>query len=243
VKLSIRWIATGTRCVKYGKLVDSCHLCDEPETHNHLFQCHKKDEEKAQYIQELAEFLGSIKTHPHLTHALTMGIEAWLHQTTPSNDDIPQDNVAHAPYANQSMIGWDITMAGIFHTSWAKAQDTDDMAGRQWQAAVTRWMIIRNHNTWINRCSERRSITESPGSQTGKETMAQLEELHQHNNGSTPARTPWIASEYSIPNKGRTTSSGPQHSNHTVQLEEKFSKRIGTTVQSTKTHHCKYPGL
>jgi hypothetical protein len=36
VKLSIRWIATGTRCAKYGSLMDSCHLCDEPETHNHL---------------------------------------------------------------------------------------------------------------------------------------------------------------------------------------------------------------
>jgi hypothetical protein len=76
VKLSIRWIATGTRCAKYGSLMHSCHLCDEPETHNHLFQCPQKQEEKSTYIKELREFLGTINTAPQITHALTTGIDA-----------------------------------------------------------------------------------------------------------------------------------------------------------------------
>jgi hypothetical protein len=179
VKLLIRWIAIGTRCVKYGSTLDSCHLCQEPETYPHLFQCPHKENDRSIYFTELRLFLQSIKTKPSIIEVMLTGITKWLQATTPMHQDISPEDPAYHPYMSQSHIGWDTTMAGVFHKTWAEMQSDDAETRTKWQAALSKWMILHSHEIWTKRCKARHETDNTTPSHGTKETLAQLDRLYE----------------------------------------------------------------
>jgi hypothetical protein len=108
-----------------------------------------------------------------------MGITKWLHGDTPTEDDLPLEHIGHTPYARQSQVGWDITMSGLFHRSWAAVQVDDPKSSTKWQASVSREMIQQSHHIWTNRCNERHASDTDQPSHTTQEVLAQLEKLYE----------------------------------------------------------------
>jgi hypothetical protein len=179
VKLLNRWLATGTRCVKYGSAIDKCHRCSETETYNHLFVCNQQNTTKIAVITSLTALLASINTKPGIQEAIIQGITKWFHGDSPTEDDLPLDHIGHTPYAQQSQIGWDITMSGLFHSSWAAAQADDPKSSTKWQASLSREMIQQSHHIWITRCNERHAPDTDQPSHTTQGVLTQLKKLYE----------------------------------------------------------------
>jgi hypothetical protein len=113
IKLTTRWLPVGTRQVKDGNALATCHLCGEIKTHRHLFQCPQKRQAHDKLAALLAEFLQTIQTQEHIQVAIVTGIHGWLLNQPAEEDRATLHQNVCAAYDAQTVIGWENTFAGI----------------------------------------------------------------------------------------------------------------------------------
>jgi hypothetical protein len=163
IKLTTGWLPIGTRLEKYGHMVTECHKCGGKETVNHIVQCPARAAEKRKTVKDFDQMLETMKTTEDVRHALSLGIELWMHGKKVTNRIALTERTRKA-VDDQNKIGWDMAMRGRLASEWAVIQEHNgdgvprgragNRLGDSWSAQVGGFLLQESRKYWFRRNEE-----------------------------------------------------------------------------------------
>jgi zinc-binding in reverse transcriptase len=105
-----------------------CPLCQNEETHDHMFQCSHREEWRTGFLEQLTEHLTDQETDPTVSTELLTCTRSWLTATNPNPDS----------HCDQISIGVHLLHRGLVGIDWSYRQQTHYQAndnplyGHQW---------------------------------------------------------------------------------------------------------------
>jgi hypothetical protein len=143
------------------------------ETVNHIVQCPARAAEKRKTVKDFDQMLETMKTTDDVRHALSLGIELWMHGKNVRNRIALTERTRKA-VDDQNKIGWDMAMRGRLASGWAVIQEHNgdgvprggagNRLGDSWSAQVGGFLLQESRKYWFRRNEEKQksSSVEQP---------------------------------------------------------------------------------
>jgi hypothetical protein len=134
-------------------------------------------------IEDLKEFLKTIKTDPYIIKLIVYHISQLLRIKSDSDvSDLPPlyKNAA----IQQELFGWNMFTRGLITQNWAFIQElyfknnNISKLGDSWSASVSEWMIKKGREIWLTRNEKTHNTDINATSRLEKETYAQVRKLY-----------------------------------------------------------------
>jgi hypothetical protein len=155
-KLCCCWLPTNHRMQWSEGRSNTCGICGEDETSDHLFECNGRSDWRTELYKDLFKFLSSNDTKPTLIATVLQGLR-WHYEEHLPTIDISEDH--------QNKIGWNNLLRGWVNKHWQTQQEqhlrdrfADDKKksekGKSWSLHLIEWMWNRGHALWKDRCDK-----------------------------------------------------------------------------------------
>ena len=153
IKFSHRWLPTAVRLARYKDVTvgNGCHLCGQPETDNHVFQCPQRNQWKTKFLAALRCHLEKWRTAADIRSLIIHNLSEWLHNNTDMRAS-PQD-----------AIGWACFFRGYIATDLTKAQsrfyqmqelDRKKFNGTLWAQRLIEFTWTHTQAVWKSRSQQ-----------------------------------------------------------------------------------------
>jgi hypothetical protein len=150
IKLTINWLSVGTNATRCGDIISHCHRCQQPETLEHLFNCHQNSHNKVKYIDTMSDVLKHANSDKDIAATLVHGLS--LHLALESTYQVPQ----HLQYCydTQTTYGWHLVCSGLLIQQWSQHQQQyheqqqtafSHLTGDIWNRKISESLIRQAH--------------------------------------------------------------------------------------------------
>jgi hypothetical protein len=173
-KLTTLWLPVGVNELRQGtRCADTCPLCKQKETIQHLYQCKQRQNWQKTLLEELHKMLQDAATEGALQQEIIQGLQNWFE----GKEAIP---------STQTKIGWFRLLLGYINRPWIARQERHyrdiqmndrKCNGTIWGRKLILWMWTQAHIVWKHRC-EALHGHEGPSLKVQENLTAKVKELY-----------------------------------------------------------------
>ena len=174
-KMFINWLPLNNRTEKYmGGSSPACIACQQPETHNHLYQCAQQNTWKIDFLSKLKALLFEMETLPEVRLTILSALQEEL-------DDTPQQQ-RQQEGAHSAKLKWTDFMKGRIDV--ASENQIHPAHRKHWTVKIIVFMLRQLHALWELRNQSQHGTDgeykDAYNRQEAKATITALYELRKH---------------------------------------------------------------